>query len=219
MHRITTPRIPVLLLFLITVTAASGAPSGHVYVQGGTDIRFEVSFPSSVSNEPVTGRVFVILSDSEQREPRMQVGRRGVPFFGVDVVDLAPGEVAVIDGSTLGAPVESLSELRAGDYYVQALLNVYTKFERSDGHTVWMHMDQWEGQSWRRSPGNICSEVRKVFIDPASGRTNPDFGEPGLIRLEVTEAIPPIPFPENTDWVKRFRFQSVLLVSTEIAVE
>ena len=174
-------------------------------------IRFEVSLPESVRTQPVTGRVLVILSDRDQPEPRLQVSRRGAPFFGVDVEGLSPGEVAVIDGSTLGSPVESLSELGAGYYYVQAMLNVYTKFERADGHTVLMHMDQWEGQNWRRSPGNLYSIARKVFIDPSAGRTIPDEGERGVIRLEITDVIPPREFPTDTEWVKRFRFQSSLL--------
>ena len=66
---------------------------------GGTRLRFEVMVPESVRSEPVTGRVFVMISRSDQREPRFQVGRTGVPFFGVDVEGLPPGSPAVIDGS------------------------------------------------------------------------------------------------------------------------
>ena len=40
-----------------------------------------------------------------------------------------------------------------GEYFVQALLNVYTRFPRADGHVIWAHMDQWEGQQFNRSPG------------------------------------------------------------------
>ena len=46
------------------------------------------------------------------------------------------------------------------------MLNVYSRFDRADGHTVWMHDDRWEGQDWRRSPGNIYSDVQRVRIDP-----------------------------------------------------
>ena len=46
---------------------------------------------------------------------------------------------------------------------MQPFVNVYTRFPRADGHTVWLHNDQWEGQDWKRSPGNL-------FGDPVEGR-------------------------------------------------
>jgi hypothetical protein len=42
----------------------------------------------------------------------------------------------VIDTSDLGFPVENLSRLPAGEYFVQALLNVYTQVRRKDGHMI-----------------------------------------------------------------------------------
>ena len=165
-----------------------------------TDLRFEISFPASVHDEPLTGRMFLAFAREAEAEPRLQVGRYGVPFFGVDFEDLKPGEAVVIDASTLGYPFESLADLPPGDYYVQAVLNKYTKFERADGHTVWMHMDQWEGQNWRRSPGNLTSDVQRL---------NPSHG--GTIRLETTNEIPLIEPPEDTRWVKRFKIRSEIL--------
>src|SRR5205807_7556175 len=59
--------------------------------------------------------------------------------------------------------------ISAGDFFVQAILNIYTEFHCADGHRVWLHMDQWEGQHFNRSPGNLYSEVQKVHLDPAAG--------------------------------------------------
>jgi hypothetical protein len=80
---------------------------------------------------------------------------------------LKPGEAAVIDAGTLGYPANSLKDIPAGDYYVQALLNIYTRFSRADGHVIWAHNDQWEGQQFNRSPGNLFSdsESLKVVVD------------------------------------------------------
>src|SRR3954452_7505079 len=50
-----------------------------------------------------------------------------VPFFGVDVEALGPGDLAFVDGETLGYPPRSLRDLPPGDYFVQAVLNVYTE--------------------------------------------------------------------------------------------
>ena len=48
-------------------------------------VRVEVSFPASVHEGPVTGRVYVMVSRTNDREPRLQIGRTGSPFFGRDV--------------------------------------------------------------------------------------------------------------------------------------
>src|SRR5271155_3241135 len=133
------------------------------------DTHFDISYPKSANAGPITGRVYVMITRATDREPRLQVGRVGIPFFGRDVEKLAPGQAAVIDASDLGTPVVSLSEIPAGDYQVQAFINVYSEFKRADGHTVWMHDDQWEGQRWNRSPGNLYSKAAKMHIDPASG--------------------------------------------------
>ena len=95
-----------------------------------------------------------------------------------------------------------MANVPAGDYYVQALLNVYTEFHRADGHVIWAHMDQWEGQSFNRSPGNLKSEIRRIHLDPAAGYN---------IQLELGKVIDPIAVPSDTAWVKRIKIQSPLL--------
>ncbi len=166
--------------------------------------KFEVSFPSSLHSEPITGRVFVFISKNDRREPRFEAGSyaRSVPFFGVDVSALRPGATAVIDRGTEGFPLKSLSDLPAGDYYVQALVNVYTQFHRSDGHVIWAHMDHWEGQNYARSPGNLVSTVKRVHLDPSAGYD---------VKIALSEVIPPIQMPPDTKWVKHIKIQSKLL--------
>lgn len=109
----------------------------------GQSLRFEITVPSSAHAAPITGRVFLILSRQESSDLLTQVGNweQETPFFGVDVSSLAPGAAAAIDANTLGYPLKSLRDIPAGDYYVQALVNVYAEFHRSDGHTIWAHMD------------------------------------------------------------------------------
>jgi hypothetical protein len=188
------------LLFSLCLLLAALPQVG--FGQEEAKAQFRVSYASSAHAGPVTGRVFVMISDTNDREPRLQIGRDGTPFFGRDVEGLAPGEFGLIDRTDMGSPVESISELPAGDYFVQGMVNIYTEFHRADGHVVWMHNDQWEGQAFQRSPGNLYSDVVRVHLDPAEGFD---------IRLEATNVIPPIPFPEDSEWVKRFRFESPTL--------
>src|SRR5438105_15255698 len=117
-------RLAAVLLLLLPAaaqTTAGVAPSQ----QSASQLQFELSFPASISQQPITGRVFVILASNDQPEPRLQVGMWNVhvPFFGADVDQLKSAEPAVINAETLGFPFKSLRDLQPGDYYVQALLN------------------------------------------------------------------------------------------------
>jgi len=167
-------------------------------------LKFEISFSASAHAEPITGRVFVIISKSDEREPRLQAGSwsRSVPFFGLDVENFKPGEIAVIDENVLGYPPKNLLEIPEGDYFVQGLVNIYTQFNRSDGHVIWAHMDQWEGQQFNRSPGNLYSEVQSVHLDSEQGYT---------VELSLDKVIPPVEVPPDTDWVKHVKIRSKLL--------
>ncbi|KPK93396.1 hypothetical protein AMJ80_05970 [bacterium SM23_31] len=160
--------------------------------------KFAISFDPSIRSEPASGRVLLLMSKTNRFSP----SENGTPIFGANVDDLNPGEPAIIDENVLGYPVKSLSEIPADSFYVQAYLNVYTTFHRSDGHTVKLHMDQGEGQSWRRSPGNLFSDPQKIYYDPQKG---------GTITLTMDKKIPPIPPPQDTEWVKNVRIQSELL--------
>jgi hypothetical protein len=106
-------------------------------------LRFEIVYPAGVDAGPLDGRVLLVIAKTDRSEPRFQVGwgLNTQPIFGVDVEGLRPGEPAVIDGSARGYPVESIAQIPPGDYYVQAVLNVYTTFRRADGHTIKAHMD------------------------------------------------------------------------------
>ncbi len=164
--------------------------------------KFEISFPASAHTGPITGRVFVMLAKKDTPQPLQQAGSWGgqTPFFAMDIDQLQPGRAVVVDSRAIGYPVNSLKDVPAGDYYAQALVNVYTQFPRSDGHTIWAHMDQWEGQHFSRSPGNLFSDVRRVHVDPSAN-----------VKLELSQVIPAIEVPADTAWVKRVKIQSQLL--------
>jgi len=185
----------------MSVTVAAGPPQ-KAAAKKPPALRFEITVPAAAHATPVTGRVYVMIARTGDREPRQQIGRTGTPFFGRDVEKLAPGAPAIIDDTDLGTPVENLRDIPAGDYIVQAMVNVYSEFRRADGHVVWMHDDQWEGQRWNVSPGNLYSAPMPVRLDPAAG---------GVVKLVADKVIPPIAPPADTPWVKRFRLQSPML--------
>jgi Putative esterase len=188
-------------LILVIVSSAIFAPSISGPSSAAGRLRFEISFPESLEKKPLDGRVILLFSNDYKNEPRLTAvnWRSPQPFFGVDVEALGPGRPAVIDEQTLGFPLDSLGEIPAGEYNVQAVLNIYTTFHRSDGSVVKMHMDHWEGQQWNASPGNLFSRAEKLKIDPAAG---------GTVRLSLTERIPSLPEPKETRYVKYVKIKS-----------
>jgi Putative esterase len=184
-----------LLGFLVLIRAEA--------VEAPADRRVEISFPAAIHPQPVTGRLLLMFSQTNDPEVRFQVGWAiSAPIFGMDVNQLRAGQPAVFDGSVSGYPLNSLRDLPPGDYFVQALLNVYTEFHRADGHVIWAHMDQWEGQNFKLSPGNLFSTMQKVHLD-AGGHEK--------LEIQLTQVIPPIEVPADTVWVKHVKIQSALL--------
>ena len=113
----------LLVVAFLPVVAAAQAP------------RFQISFPSSASAGPITGRVYVALSRgvAPQPTPINQADETGVPLFGLNVENLTAGTRVTIDAAVPGYPIRSLRDIPAGEYWVQPFVNVYTRFPRADG--------------------------------------------------------------------------------------
>jgi hypothetical protein len=181
---------------------AAAAAAGTAQTQTTATPRVEIAFASTARAEAVTGMVYVAVSRDNQRTPIEQASPTGAPLFSKYVEGLAPGAVAAITADDRGHPLRSLRDLPAGEYWMQPFVNVYTRFPRADGKTVWLHNDQWEGQNWKRSPGNLFGDPVKVTFDPKSDTP---------IRLVADKVIPPIQPPADTEQVKRIRIQSAIL--------
>ena len=192
-------------LAIAAVVASGGrrVPAGVEAPQpAATGPRIEISFAPEARAEAVTGMVYVAISRDNREPPIEQASPGGAPLFSKFVDGLAPGAVAAIGPGDRGHPVVSLRDVPAGEYWMQPFVNVYTRFPRANGKTVWLHNDQWEGQDWKSSPGNLLGDPVKVTFDPRSAAP---------IRLVARKAIPPIQLPADTAMVKRIRIQSRIL--------
>jgi len=175
--------------------------------------RIEVTI--SPATRPLTGHLIVVFAKTDKPEPRMQLREdyESAQGFGVDVSDLAPGKPIVVDAQTFGYPRRSLADLDAGDYYVQAVFNVYELFHLADGRNLWLPPDKGEGQHWNLKPGNPYNKPVKVHFDPKSLQT---------IRLTLDEVFPPIAGTVHdpavmaandpgAKWLRYMRFRSPIL--------
>ncbi|WKN44656.1 alpha/beta hydrolase-fold protein [Tunicatimonas pelagia] len=170
----------------------------------GDEGRFAVSFSESLSEEPLDGRLLLLISDNTEDEPRFQVndGPNTQLAYGIDVNELKPGKETYFSDTVFGYPLESMANIPAGEYYVQALLHKYETFNLASGHTVKLPMDQGEGQVWNRSPGNLYSTPQKITFDPENDET---------FYITLDQEIPPIEKPEDTKYIKHVTMQSDLL--------
>ncbi|HEX6739806.1 MAG TPA: alpha/beta hydrolase-fold protein, partial [Vicinamibacteria bacterium] len=164
-------------------------------------MRFEVRLAPGLAAEPLDGRLLLLISTETTGEPRLQINNspRTQQVFGIDVEGWKAGEPRVFDASVLGYPRESLRDVPAGTYTVQALLHKYETFHRADGHVVKLPMDRGEGQQWSRAPGNLVSTPRAVTLDPK---------RPARLEVVLEKALPPIPDPPTTTYIKHERIRS-----------
>jgi len=167
-------------------------------------LKFSISFPEDFEKEIIDGRMLLMISTDSTAEPRFSIrgDYKSQQIFGVDVESLKKKEKVIFDNSIFGYPLKSISEINAGEYYVQALLNVYETYHLKSGHTVKLPPDRGEGQQWNLKPGNPYSTPQKVFIDPASENE---------INISLDKIIPPIDPPKDTKYIKHIKMKSDLL--------
>lgn len=154
---------------------------------GITALRFEVTVAKGLLAEPADGRVLVALSRDTKAEPRLGMGHYGsnsLPLLGADALAFTAGSTVVLDQTSAIFPVSHLSRLPPGEYAVQAVLHHNRDLNLVD------------------APGDLYSAARTFMIDPA---------KPGIVRLELTKAVPPEQLPADTEHVKYIKLRSELL--------
>jgi S-formylglutathione hydrolase FrmB len=131
-------------------------------------LEFHVTFDKAVSDQPFTGRVYVMLSKRD-----IDGVVRGVswfqpePFFARDVKDWKPGEPLVIGADAPAFPA-ALAKLPAGSYSVQALMD----FDRGS-----IHFSAADGNGYSKAvrrelngaeTGPVALKIDQVYEDKRS---------------------------------------------------
>ncbi|MDA7980113.1 MAG: alpha/beta hydrolase [Pirellulales bacterium] len=150
-----------------------------------SNTQFSITLDPSVADKPVSGRLFVFLSQRAFGQPMNGPNWFGPePFFGLDVDKMTPGESIQIDEAADGFPGK-LSDLPAGKYRAQALLD--HDFYRS---------------SPSAGEGNFYSDVIEIEIG-VEGSSDP-------IAFQLTNTVGTTEFPE-TEFIKQVVIKSELL--------
>jgi S-formylglutathione hydrolase FrmB len=155
--------LAVLVSSFMTLSAASQDPP--------RPLEFQLTFDKSVSSEPFTGRVYVMLSKQDIKELRAGPNWfKPEPFFAVDVTSWKPGETRVLDGKALACP-QPLAKLAKGSYSIQAVMD----FDRGTRH-------------FSTADGNGYSKAVRRDLDAAN---------PGPIQLVIDQVYRTKPFQER----------------------
>lgn len=139
-----------------------------------------------VESDSLTGRLIVVaapVAGGDTREPRHRIGSVGIaatPIAAIDVDRLVGGQTIVVDETATAFPIP-FSDLPPADYDVQAVLDL-SRDIRMVG-----------------APGNWYSRARRVSVE-----SDRDL----VVRLALTEIVPPEPVPSDTDYVRYVRLRS-----------
>jgi hypothetical protein len=156
----------------------------------GSTPQFIVSFPATVRQTPVTGRVLLFLSRSDRVEPRMSMNWMDPdPVYAIEVIDLLPHEELLFNAEAFRLPdalafPQPMDRLPPGIYYVQALID----------------HDQTQ-RDFNAGPGNLHSKPLRVDWTADGGSTH---------RLIADRTIAEADY-EDTEWVKFVKLRSALL--------
>ncbi len=192
------------LSFLVLIFTVLIACKNEHNSVSNTSIR--ISVDPSISQENLQGRLLLMFSNNDEKEPRFQIndGLQTQLIFGMNVENLNSSKSQLFDQEAFGYPISNLKDIKPGTYYVQALLHVYEDFKLSSGHIVKLPMDNGEGQKWNLSPGNFYSTPMKIEI------SNEGIKE---LQIVMTKKIEPIEEPKDTEWIKHVKMKSQKLSS------
>lgn len=203
--------VPVLRLLAVAVwlcilpaSMATAAPAAR---------SVSVTLGNGLSSAAETGRMFVLVTDRQDKEPR-QVTRLTAayyfnddgkmdyaPFFGQDVEGMKTGATVIMAGTEQGYPFADLSGLPAGEYSIQAVFHRYERVTPGKGKPIWLPMDNWEGSQFHLSPGNFYSEVKRIKVERGQGFS---------VSLTLNGRIPEVAQPADTNFLKYRKFRSAL---------
>ncbi len=150
-------------------------------------LKFSVSIAEGLVENPVSGRLLVIISTRANPEPRDAISLPvpGSPrVLGLDLRDLEASQVTVIDTDSESFPIGALERLASGRYVVQAVLMQNQDLLLID------------------APGNLSSEPLEVELGPNLEKTI----DLSLSRIEPEETL-----PKDTDLVRYIKLPSAIL--------
>ncbi len=174
------------MLFLSPLAAPAEDTSSEPH------LTFEVAVKKALVGEPKDGRLFIILSRTNNPEPRFTMGKTGH-----------------------GGPITITRDLKGFnsvtnvvlDQYEFMQLNVSEAFSRlhqesATTYTLQALFDSNQDLRSPNAPGNLFSLPQTFHLDPASG---------GTVRLELSQQTPPDRLPPETSEIKFVKLQSKLL--------
>ena len=92
----------IIFLFLIFIGCSKSSEENQTI--------FQITFSKQLSNDPQNGRLVLLLSENDDREPRFQLsdGLNTQLGYGLDVYNMQPEEATTLDNKAFGYPIQDL---------------------------------------------------------------------------------------------------------------
>ena len=171
---------------LAAILATLGLQAGQLAC-APVAFRIEITAVSSLLASPVAGRLFVVLGRKANPEPRTTIGQTGMDaasVFGMDIGGFDGTQPAILDDRAAAFPVARLTDVPAGEYVAQAVLDTNIDVKSLS------------------APGNLYSTPTPVRINPSRG---------GIVQLRLTERVPDEQLPSPTELLRWIKIRSTIL--------
>lgn len=155
-----------------------------------------VSLKPGLLATPKDGRLFVILSVTNEPEPRLALGRpgsKGPQAFAMDVRGFASGTTQTVKHSSFGYPAHSMD-----DFFAQA----GRSNEAGRAFTIQALFDCNPDLRVRNAPGNAFSKPQRVTVENLKN---------GSLRIELGEQVPEETLPPDKGQLRFVKLRSKLL--------
>lgn len=168
------------------------------------DSPFIVRFADHLHAKPVTGRLMICISkkNATDKEPRYLINDSldSQQVFGTDVHEWHPMQSMTVNKkNAVGYPRLSLSEIPEGEYWVQAVLNSYVLYNRSDNMNLWLPaFHTFESDNGvLTSPGTLYSKPKLVH-----------FSRSETTEFVIDQITPPQEELKDTEMLRHVKFRS-----------
>jgi hypothetical protein len=159
-----------VLPFLLNVLRGGAGGVGVDPKTAGSNLVFAVTYAPELSQVPLRGRFYLIVSRIRNPEPRTQVAAGAAqPYvFAHDVGAWRPGTSFELTDADGGAPLPSIAHIPAGYYWVQGVLDLDAPTAgdlanvRASGSPI---VELLTG-GWVQRPGNPASQPVELYVDP-----------------------------------------------------
>jgi len=102
-----------LLLLSLAICFFSCSTTQNIQPASNNNLSFEITLPTTLKNQPLDGRLLLLIANNDEKEPRFQLsdGPNTQLAFGIDVENFGGNQTATFDATAFGYPLKTITEI------------------------------------------------------------------------------------------------------------